>query len=350
MQNVNELMDFNPKDLSIFQEPVSSNEDSKVYKTNPNKFSKSEDGHYHARVRIIYNPFNIKDSIVKQTSYALRDSEGLFIVKSALADNDRNCPIFKAWKKLWFSNDPEKKEFAKKMFERHESKWVTVQVIEDDNQPELVGKFLTMKLPKHIEETMLNKINPSPESKKQPIPIMDYLIGRCLDLDVQPGPDDPKQPDRKNREISYSLCTFDDEITPIIQVDGTPLFNDSEMELIENYNKSRNDYLKAKEKDKPAKEQALKEAQTAVVSVYQKAIDYAKQNSVNVRDEQGFKEWSPELSDRVNRWCEIVVQAKDPADNLGTLFGTDATSDTGEIAETVNNSASDMPNEDGLPF
>lgn len=103
------------------------------------------------------------------------------------------------------------------MYDKTESQWVLVQILEDENQPELVGKIMVWKLPKAIFNKMTAKMNPSPESKKSPVPVMDYLIGLPLDLDVAPGPDDPKAPERKQREINYDLCDFDTEYAPIIK-------------------------------------------------------------------------------------------------------------------------------------
>ena len=98
-------------------------------------------------------------------------------------------------------------------------------------------------------------MHPSPESKKMPQPIMDYLFGPTLTLDVAPGPDDKDHPERKQREISYDLCEFDTDPTPIINVDGTPFFTDEEIELIENYNSLNNAIMKAKtDKAKEAKQ------------------------------------------------------------------------------------------------
>ena len=148
---LSEIMNFNPQDLSVFQSNDDKPQyDQNIYKTNPvAKDIKvaSEDGHYRSTVRVIYNPFDVKRSIVDQTTYYLTDSQGSLLVRSALADGDKNCPIFKAWKKLWFSGDEAKKDFAKQMFDRSESRWVLVQIMEDANRPNLVGKFMVWKLP-----------------------------------------------------------------------------------------------------------------------------------------------------------------------------------------------------------
>ena len=60
---IDELMGYNPKDLDVFQETTTNSFDVNIYKTNP-KDSTSKDGHYHSKIRVIYNPFNPKKSIL----------------------------------------------------------------------------------------------------------------------------------------------------------------------------------------------------------------------------------------------------------------------------------------------
>lgn len=311
-----DFLDFNPSDLSVFQEQEEAPAvNANVYNTNPVKYSTSEDKHYHARVRVIYNIFDPREgSVVKQVIYAMQDENGFFSANSKLAIGKKNdCPLFTSWKKLHFSNDPKKDNWAKEMFDKREIQWVTVQVIEDDNNPELVGKILAFKLPKSIWNKMEAKMNPSPESKKTPQPIMDYLFGPILDLDVAPGPDDKEHPERKQREISYDLCDFEADPTPIIKIDGTPLFNDDEIETIEKYMALNNAVLKAKtEKTKEAKLKEKAELVPAVKELYKKATDYLKENSLDIRAEKGFKEWDENLTNRVNNWLNKVMAMKDP--------------------------------------
>lgn len=343
---IDEIMGFNPQDLGVFNEVSNSNNyDVNVYKPSP-KLSKSEDGHYRAKLRVIYNPFSVKESIVKQASYAMSDQDGFFMVKSKLANGDKDCPIFKSWKKLWFSGDDAKKEWAKQMYEKTESQWVLIQVLEDDNQPELVGQIKAMKLPKAIYAKMEAKMNPSPESKKTPVAIMDYLMGLPLEMDVVPGPDDPKHPERKQREISYDLCDFDTDYAPIIKIDGTPLFDEAEIQVIDDYVSAKNEMNKAKTAAK--KEAAQKTAMDLVPSMkalYQKALDYLKEHSVDLVEECGFKEWDEATSIRVQRWIDTVANMQDPKSTM-------------VVSETpvVNNDpfsavvAEAEPSNDDLPF
>lgn len=310
-----EFMDFNPSDLSCFQEPEATASNPNVYNTNPVKFSKTEDGHYHSRIRLIYNVFDPRNgSIVKEVRYTMNDEKGLFFAPSKLAINKKNeCPLFTSWKSLHFSGDPKKDEWAKAMFEKREAQWVTVQVIEDDNAPELVGKILAFKLPKSVWNKMEAKMHPSPESKKMPQPIMDYLFGPTLTLDVAPGPDDKDHPERKQREISYDLCEFDTDPTPIINVDGTPFFTDEEIELIENYNSLNNAIMKAKtDKAKEAKQKEKDALVPQVKALYSKAVEYLKENSLDIVEEKGFREWDENLTNRVNKWLKAVMSMKDP--------------------------------------
>lgn len=309
---IDDVMGFNPADLSIFTAPESAEFNNNIYKTNP-KDSKAEDGHYRSKIRVIYNPFDVKQSIVKQTTYAMNDENGFFMVKSKLANGDRECPIFKSWKKLWFSGDEAKKEFARKMYDKSESQWCLVQVIEDDNKPELVGKILAMKLPKAIFVKLEALMNPAPETKKLPVPVMDYIFGRILEMDVTPGPDDPQHPERKQREIKYDLCSFESDPTPIIKVDGTPFFSEDELELIDTYNSARNDLAKAKaEKKKAEAQQVLTENQDAIRGLYGKVIEYLKENSIDLVKECAYQPWDEATEKRVKNWIDIVATLNDP--------------------------------------
>lgn len=309
---IDDVMGFNPNDLTIFNATEATSTNNTVYRTNP-KDSKAEDGHYRSKLRVIYNPNDIKQSIVKQATYAMNDADGFFMVKSALANGDRNCPIFKAWKKLWFSGDENKKAWARQMFDKSESQWCLVQILEDDNRPEMVGQIKVMKLPKAIYVKLEALMNPSPESKKTPVPVMDYIFGRVLEMDVTPGPDDPQHPERKNREIKYDLCSFENDPTPVIKVDGTPFFTDEELELIETYSNARNDLAKAKtDKKKAEAQQILTDNQAAVRELYVKVIAYLKENAIDLVKECAYQPWTDEVTTRVNNWIETVLALKDP--------------------------------------
>ena len=332
---IEEMMGFDPAEVVTAFESSNSDNSKKyvnpnIYKTNPAN-SVSEDGCYHAKVRVLLNPYDIKHSIVHQARYSMRDENGFFAVNSLLSVGNKECPIFKAWKKLWFSRisdpadpskmifDPEKQAWAKTKFQKTESDWVLVQIIEDENQPELVGQFKVMKIAKVILTRLLAKMNPA-DPKKQKQPLMDYLFGPVLELNVKPGPDVPGQPERKQREISYELSDFETDPTPIIKTDGTPLFSDEELQVIEDYNDANKDLLRAK--TEANRQKAISRKQELVPSVkelYGKAIDYMKTNGVNPEIECGYTPWNEETTARVNAWIEKVLQMEDPASSASAV-------------------------------
>jgi len=324
---IDEVMGFDSTSLDVFQEKPQSKGNVNIYKTNPAD-SKAEDGHYHSKVRILYNPLNLKRSIVHQAVYVLHDKQGTLIVKSSLGDGDKSCPLFTGWKALHYAkmpdpenptktiDDMEKRAWGDEKYEKNESDWALVQILEDDNKPELVGQIKAMKLPKVVLTKLTAKMNPSADSKKAPVPVMDYLIGIPLDIDVTPGPDDPKNPQRKQREISYDLCDFDTDYAPIMKVDGTPLFTDEEIETIDAFNEAKA-LINGKAKTAKAKEDAEKKLAgmtEAVKALYQKALDYLKDEAhvIDLVAECGYTPWNPEVSERVSKWIASIAAMKDP--------------------------------------
>ena len=332
---IDDVMGFNPTDLNVFNAPEATDFNQNVYKTNP-KDSKAEDGHYRSKLRVLYNPFDIKQSIVKQITYAMNDADGFFMVKSKLANGDRECPIFKSWKKLWFSGVEEKKEWARKMYDKSESQWCLVQIQEDDNRPELVGQIKAMKLPKAIFVKLEALMNPAPETKKLPVPVMDYIFGRVLDMDVTPGPDDPAHPERKQREIRYDLCAFESDPTPIINVDGTPFFTDEELELIDTYNTARVDLAKAKsDKKKQEAQQILVDNQAAIRDLYGKVIEYLKANAIDLVKECAYQPWDEATEKRVQNWIDIVATMNDPKAVTANDVPTETTDESADPVEAA---------------
>lgn len=335
---LNDIMGFNPQDMSAFNEPDNTaNEDPQVYKTNPVTLSKSEDGHYHAQIRIIYNPFNVKESVIKEVLYTCQDTAGYFKAPSSLAVGNKKCPLFTAWKKLHFAKKPDGSEdtvvkaWGEKMYSKRENRWVLVQIIEDDNQPELIGQIKAWKLPKSVWNKMEAKMNPSPDSKKTPVALMDYLFGPILTLDVAPGPDDAQHPERKQREISYDTCEFESDAYPILQINAEGetenLFTDEELETIDTYANAKSAYLKAVADTKS--KTAAKKAEDAkatmdglteeIKKLYVKAIRYMKENAFDIHEKYLFKPWDEELTKRVQNWIDKVAKMQDPASGP-TLF------------------------------
>ena len=361
---LDDIMGFDPSNLSAFQENTSSAEaDPQVYKTNPVTLSKTEDGHYHAVVRVLYNPFNVKESVIKQVLYRMQDENGYFSANSSLAVGDKKCPLFSAWKKLHFAKttdgqeDTVRKNWGDSMYTKREARWVMVQIIEDENQPELVGQFKAWKLPKAVWAKMEAKMHPSPDSKKTPVALMDYLFGPCLTIDVAPGPEDKDHPERRQREISYDLCEFESDPHPIISMEGEALFNEEEMELIENYYDAKQTILKesAKAKTKVTEKkiaeanEVVKNLTEDVKKLYLKAIEYMKQNSFNIFEKFGYKQWDSELAARVQNWINKVAIMQDPA---AITFGAPAKAAAPAVEETIESDPFEdaMGESEDMPF
>lgn len=347
---IDELMALDPsKTIDAFQDNSSqSTGNPNIYKTNPLKVSKdvAPDGHYRAKVRLIYNPFDISKSIVRSAMYKFTDSDGFFMLDSKLAMNDRSCRIFKDWKSFHFSQDPElvatlnvdgvatkvsRKQWGDAMFNKSELQYALVQVIEDANQPELVGKFMIWKLPKFIFDLMNARMNPTDKSET-PQDLLNYLFGPVLKIDVTPGPDDPSNPERKQREIKYNLCTFDSDPTPIIKVTGENLFSDDELDMINDYMDSKKILINPKStaKKKTEATEKCKSLVDDLKKLMSKALDYAKENAIDIVEEVGYKEPTAEQWKRYENWLSLVQKFVDPA----TYVDTNATFTTPESVET----------------
>lgn len=358
MSYIDDIMGFNPSNLEAFQEPVNnSNFDANIYKTNPVKLSKAEDGHYRAKIRVLYNPFNFKQSIVAQRTYFIQDAEGSLLVRSKGASPKkevyRECPFHKAWSKLWYAteNQEAKRAWSRQMLNANDSQWVLVQVMEDENQPELVGKILAWKLPKTIYTKMTAKMNPAPETKKTPVAIMDFLIGLPLELDVAPGPDDPQAPERKQREINYDLCDFDSDYMPITKVDGTAFFTDEELDMIEAYNTAKSEMTKGKSAAKrTAAEEQVKAMTETIAPLYIKAMEYLKENAFDLEKECGYQEWDEATTARVNRYLDAVIRMEDPKIPTATTVAEPAQSEA-PASDEIHDPMMDMvAGSDGVPF
>ena len=364
---IDELMGFNPNEVAAFNEPEQkSTGNIHQYKTNPLKVDSkiAPDGHYHAKVRIVYNPHDMKQSIVNNAHYAFNDADGFFMLDSKLAFGDRNCRIFKAWKALHFNESPDKfevdgkmytkKEWGDHMFDKSEERYCLVQVLEDANQPDTVGKFFGWRLPKAIFDTLQAKMHPTDKSKA-PQDLMNYLFGPALELDVTPGPDDPQHPERKQREIKYTLCAFESDPTPIIAVTGEDLFNEDERDMINDYAAAKKTISDTKASAKK-KDEAMAKCKSLVEplkGLMQKAMDYVKENAVNIVEEFGYREPTEEQWARFEKWNNIVSNLLKNPETYVDPTTAGATTEKKDGAEaTPAAPAPEMPSnpEDDLPF
>lgn len=403
---LDDMMGFDPSNMTVFQENSSSNVNPNIYRTNP-KDSKSEDGNYRSRLRVLYNPFSIKDSIVAQTTYYIRDEKGGLLVKALPYDQGGkdNCPLFKAWKTVFFANREFAAKFANKLypgegnaakreallnefnsvqgygkeanearfgkrtqagvtggtelgrkireyadehFDRTESSWALVQILEDINKPELVGQIKVMKLPSAILTKIEGKMHPAKESGKKPVDLMSWALGYPLEMDVQPGPDDPKAPERRQREISYDLCEFGTDFEPIRKVDGTPLYTDEEIAILDEFATARNDAEKAKTaaKKKEAADKIAKgsELYNKVRELVGKAFTYLKEEAqiVNLVDECAYQKWDDETAARVQAWINDVTLVNFKGDAPAETNVPD-TDEPAQVAVEAQETGNDLP-------
>lgn len=322
MADFNDILGFNPSDLAVFNEPETKNDfNSNIYKALP-KDSKSEDYVYRATIKVIYNPHDLRMSVLERQSYAMEDSNGFFQVVSKLTKNDKDCPVFKAWKTCHFSKEPvlqnqalTKDKGGKGLFDKRFERFVTIQVIEDKNHPEYEGRFMFFKCPKAIWETINNKMNPSPESGKAAIPVMDFLFGRAIELEVKPGPDDPAHPERKQREISYQTSELSEDVVSCVNPDGSSMLTDAEQTVLDTYVDAMTKVWKEKNPAKRAEMLAEVRSDNNTIElgkIYNNVLAKIKELCPNLIEELGYKDWTPEVTTRVNSWISVVVNGGDP--------------------------------------
>ena len=323
--NENEILGFDPTQLSVFnqEEAPKVNFNSNIYKPKPSE-SKSEDGHYYATIKVIYNPFDLKRSVLEQQSYGLQDKDGWFTVVSSLTVNDTSCPIFKAWKKCHFAKKEEnydlwkqaasKDEGGNQLFDKRFARYVTIQVLSDKNHPELEGKYMFWKMPKSVWDIINTKMNPTKESGKVAIPVMDFLFGRSIDLEVVPGPKDNAHPEREARETKY-IGELSEDVVSCTNPDGSPLLNSVEQTVLDTYVSAMKEVWKTKDPEERASKLADVNADPntkELRQVYGKVLESIKTFCPNLIEELSYKEWTPDVKDRVQKWIDIVLAGNDP--------------------------------------
>lgn len=343
----NDILGFDPQSLSVFNE----NETQKsagnplIYRTRPAD-SKSEDRHYRSTIKVVYNPFNPKQSILDQQSYSMEDANGFFSVVSSLTINDTSCPIFKAWKKCHYADvgsdlwkqAAQEKDGGKALFDKRFARYAVIQVLEDKNQPELVGKFLFWKLPKAIYELITNKMNPSKESGKAAIPVMDYLFGRSIDIEVTPGEGKPGD-EKYNRDTKY-YGELSEDVVSCINPDGSPILDDMEQDILDEYVSEMKKVWKEKDPETRATMKAEIDASDntkKLGKIYnEKVLPLIKSVCPNLIESLSYKEWSDDVKKRVQNWIDIVLACKNPKDVTNNSSKTQADSEVLDKVGTYN--------------
>ena len=322
VNNTNEEFDilaFDASQLSVNNptEPKNSG-NSNIYRTRPAD-SKSEDGVYRAQIKVIYNPFDFKNSVLEQQAYALQDADGWFSVVSSLTNNDTNCPIFKAWKTCHYSKDinlkkqeMKKEEGGRQLFDKRFARYVTIQVLDDPNQPDLNGKYMFWKMPKAVWDVISAKQSPK-NPQKSPVPVMDFLFGRAIDIEVYPGPGKPGD-DRYTRETKYMAELSEDPVA-CVNPDKSSLLNAEQQKILDTYVEAMKAIWKEKDPEVRAQLKAQVDADpntAQLKALYRDVIEKIKSFCPNMMDVLGYKPWDEATTARVQNWINIVLAGNDP--------------------------------------
>lgn len=370
MNNETDILGFDPRQLSVLAENDKPKGNPNIYHTRPED-SVSKDGVYRCTIRIVYNPFNFTQSIIEQQGYYFEDEDGGFYVVSSLTNGDTNCPIFKAWKKCRYSDEgsdlwkqqAKLEDGGKALFDKRFARYVTVQIMSDKNQPDLEGKYMIWKMPSDIYNLVMSKQNPAKESNKCPIPIMDFLFGRTIDLEVKPGPG-PKGSKEYKRQTSY-MGEIDEDVTSCTNPDKSPLLNSSEKTILDHYVEQMKEIWKEKDPEERNKKQAEVNADpntAQLKSIYAKVIDNLKTFCPNVYEEMGFKPWDEKTTERVEKWIKIVLTGQVPKkaeanaptgpseDVMNDIANTPNPFDPANMAATFDAPTGSGGDDDDLPF
>lgn len=355
----NDVLGFDPQDLfKNDAENASTNNtnytNNLVYRMRPADVKEEIDKNhiYRATIKVVYNPFDRKKSFLDQQTYGLNDTKGFFSVISSLTlgesdPNAKNCPIFKAWKKCRFSKEKDgsfkseaartlwlqqakEEEGGKALFDKRSARYCIVQILEDKNQPDLVGSFKLWKIPASIYKIIEQKQNPTDE-KKAPIPVMDFLFGRAIDIEVTPGPGKPGDISY-TRQVDYT-GELSEDIVSCVNPDGSPLLTSDENEILEAYVESMKKVWKSKdpEERKALLAEVLAEENTAAFRpIYARVLEQIKSWSPTF-DSLNYKEWNSDVAARVQSWIDVVLEGKDPTKVVAsTATATAATEATGK--------------------
>ena len=357
-----DILGFDPSQLSVFAKDDSNHStvNHNLYVARPSE-SKSEDGVYRSKIKVIYSPQNFKNSVVEVQSYAMEDENGFFSAPSSLMVGDKSCPIFTAWKKcryaeqgsmLW-KQQAKKEDGGRQLFDKRYARYVTIQVLEDKNHPELEGKYMFWKLPQSIWTMIEKRQNPAAESGNCPVPVMDFLFGYAIKLEVHPGPDDKNNPLRKTREITYS-GEFTKHPVSCLNPDKTSLLSSAEQKVLDVYVDAMEDVWDEEDADRRKKMLDNVNADPNTVelrSIYKNVLTKIKEFCPDVNEEFGFKPWDDALTKRVTNWIDVVLSGNVPKTTApDSVKNENSTVDVEEDNSNEEVVISNKDDDDDLPF
>jgi hypothetical protein len=151
--------------------------ESVVYSPNPDK---GKDGVYEALIRFVPNPRNPKLSIVKKFGYWLEDANGNGAFYDSPSTVNEFCPIQDLFFKLRKSESAIDKKNSEKL-RRKEVYYSIVQIVEDSNFPQNVGKYKVFRYGYKIKIKIDAELKPKYDEPCQPF---DLFTGKDFQLVV----------------------------------------------------------------------------------------------------------------------------------------------------------------------
>ena len=182
---------------------------------------KGINGVYKATIRFV--PF-IKDKskslITKYCSY-LEDpvsKESMTVDSYRSIGKSDMCPIKQTFFKCYYSEDASIKQHEE-MFKQRENHWGLIQVLEDVQSPESVGRLLYWKFGYKIKQKFDQEANPSKGKRRDPFDIFD---GRPMQIEVY----------EKGGYNNYDNCQFFDPEGDeyALMINGNPLTEDTDLQ------------------------------------------------------------------------------------------------------------------------
>lgn len=181
---------------------------------------KGINGVYKATIRFV--PFlkdKSKSLITKYCSY-LEDpvsKESMTVDSYRSIGKSDICPIKQTFFKCYYSDDATIKQYED-MFKQRENHWSLIQILEDVQAPETVGKIFYWKFGYKIKQKFDQEANPSKGKRRDPF---DIFEGRPMQIEVY----------EKGGYNNYDNCQFFDpeEGEYSLLIDGKPLTEDSDL-------------------------------------------------------------------------------------------------------------------------
>lgn len=176
--NLDELFNMDRSIENVSTEPVKKSVDENLYVIN---LGDAKDGVYKAKIRFIPNFRDIKKSIISKFTYWLTEANG----ENGIYVDDpssvgEKSPIGDMYWKLKKSTNPIEVNLSDQL-KRGKKCFSLVQILEDENHPELVGRIMVFSYGVKIKEKIDNEMNDADEGANP----FDVLHGRTFRLEVK---------------------------------------------------------------------------------------------------------------------------------------------------------------------